>query len=306
MASRLEKILPTLISNEQSAFVGGRNIGEPIRLITDILYQTRTRNIPGLLFAADFQAAFDSIDFSLLFQVLVKYGFSDSFIRWIRILHIHSKSSVMNGGFSTGYFNLERGTKQGDPLAPYIFILVMEVLISMVHNNSNIKGINIDGKEIKQCIFADDTTYFLRDLESLTALMETLSEFSKISSLSVNYDKSEIAWIGSEKESDKPVLGMKNINLTTDTIRILGIYFTYNQKLLIEQNFDRVLNNFRTVLNIWKGRTLSIYGKTIILKTLAIPKVLYVSGLAVIPTNFGKEIKDAMLKFLWHGKKPKN
>ena len=173
----------------------------------------------------------------------------------------------MNGGFSTGYFNLERGTKQGDPLAPYIFILVMEVLISMVHNNSNIKGINIDGKEIKQCIFADDTTYFLRDLESLTALMETLSEFSKISSLSVNYDKSEIAWIGSEKESDKPVLGMKNINLTTDTIRILGIYFTYNQKLLIEQNFDRVLNNFRTVLNIWKGRTLSIYGKTIILKT---------------------------------------
>ena len=135
--------------------------------------------------------------------------------------------------------------------------------------------------------------------------METLSEFSKISSLSVNYDKSEIAWIGSEKESDKPVLGMKNINLTTDTIRILGIYFTYNQKLLIEQNFDRVLNNFRTVLNILKGRTLSIYGKTIILKTLAIPKVLYVSGLAVIPTNFGKEIKDAMLKFLWHGKNPK-
>ena len=140
MASRLERIY--LMSNEQSAFVGACNIGEPIRLITDILYQTRTRNIPGLLFEPDFQAAFDSIDFCLLFQVLVKYGFSDSFI-------IHSKSSVMNGGFSTGDFNLERGTKQGDPLAPYIFILVIEVLISMVHNNLNIKGINIDGKEIK-------------------------------------------------------------------------------------------------------------------------------------------------------------
>ena len=144
----------------------------------------------------------------------------------------------MNGGFSTGYFNVKNGTKRGDPLAPYIFILVLEVLISMVNNNSKIKRIYINGKEIKQCIFADDTTYFLRDLESLTALMETLSEFSKISSLSVNYDKFEIAWIGSEKESDKPVLGMKNINLTTDTIRILGIYFKYNQKLLIEQNFD--------------------------------------------------------------------
>ena len=165
LASRIERILPSLISNEQSAFIGGRNTCEPIRLITDILYQTRTRNIPGLLFAADFQAAFDSIDFSLLFQVLVKYGFSDYFIRWIRILHIHSKSSVMNGGFSTGYFNLERGTKRGDPLAPYIFILLLEVLISMVNNNSKIKGIYINGKEIKQCIFVDDTTCYLRDLE---------------------------------------------------------------------------------------------------------------------------------------------
>ena len=144
----------------------------------------------------------------------------------------------------------------------------MEALISMVHNNSNIKGINTDGKEIKQCIFADDLKYILHDLESLTALMETLSGFSKISFLSVNYDKCEITWIESEKESDKPVLGMKNVKLTTVLIRILSIYFMYSQKLSKDQNFDKVLDNFRTVLNIWKGQKLAIYGKTIIFKHL--------------------------------------
>ena len=106
----------------------------------------------------------------------------------------------MNGGYSTGYFQLHRGTKQGDPLAPYLFILVIEILISLIRQNENIKGIFVNGHEFKQCVFADDTTYFLRDLESLQELKKTISNFSRFTSLCVNFEKSEIAWIGAKKE----------------------------------------------------------------------------------------------------------
>ena len=216
--------------------------------------------------------------------------------------HTHSKSSVMNGGYSTGYFQLHRGTKQGDPLAPYLFILVIEILISMIRQNENIKGIFVNGHEFKQCVFADDTTYFLRDLESLQELKKTISNFSRFTSLCVNFEKSEIAWIGAKKGTNMPDMGIKNVNLTKQTIRILGIYNSYDKLLYKQNNFERALNNFKMTINMWKNRTLSLYGKTTILKTLAIPKLLYVSSMSQAPSDFIKEVKKAMCNFLWYGR----
>ena len=207
----------------------------------------------------------------------------------------------MNGGYSTGYFPLKRGTRQGDPLAPYLFILVIEILITMVRQNKNIVGININGQEFKQCVYADDTTYFLRDLDSLSELKKTLAEFSKLTSLCVNYQKSEIAWIGSVKNSKLSELDIKTLDLSKDAIRILGIYFTYNKILNKLLNFDRIANNLKNVLNTWRGRTLSLYGKTVILKTLAIPKLMYVCGMIEIPAGFIVEIKRILCNFLWNG-----
>ena len=152
LSNRIEPLMPILVSQEQSAFVRGRYIGEPIRLVSDILYETQSQKCSGLLFAADFAAAFDSIDFCILFQVLSKFGFDEHFLRWIRLLHNNSKSCIMNGGYSTGYFPLKRGTRQGDPLAPYLFLLVIEILIAMVRQNKNILGIEINGYEFKQCV----------------------------------------------------------------------------------------------------------------------------------------------------------
>ena len=70
----------------------------------------------------------------------------------------------MNNGFSTGYFPVKRGTRQGDPLAAYIFILTIEVLSLIVQNNNQIKGLNICGHEYKVILFADDSTFFLKDI----------------------------------------------------------------------------------------------------------------------------------------------
>ena len=89
-----------------------------ITLIQNILHETESRKIQVSYLQQIFKPL--SIDFCVLFQVLKKFGFNDYFINWIRILHNNSYSSVMNGGYSTGYFKLERGTKQGDPLAPYL------------------------------------------------------------------------------------------------------------------------------------------------------------------------------------------
>ena len=199
LALRLQSILPDIISQNQFAFVKGRNIDEAIRVISDILEYTSTESIPGIIFGADYEAAFDSLDFYFIFSVMKVFGFPEYFINWVKILHNQLESCVMNNGFSTGYFPVKRGTRQGDPLAAYIFILTIEVLSLIVQNNNQIKGLNICGHEYKVILFADDSTFFLKDIESFYNLNDTLLEFSTYTSLKVKPQKSEIAWIGSSK-----------------------------------------------------------------------------------------------------------
>ena len=82
----------------------------------------------------------------------------------------HCESCVMNNGLSTGYFKLSRGTKQGDPLSPYLFILVLEILFIQVRNDPSVQGFKMGDIEIKLSAFADDTTLFVRNKESINGL----------------------------------------------------------------------------------------------------------------------------------------
>ena len=93
-----------------------------------------------ILFAADFAATFDNIDYIFMMEALKKFGFNSNFIQWIKLLHTDLSSSAMNNRYSTGYFKLSRGTRQGDPLAVYLFILIIAVLATVVRKNKKNKA----------------------------------------------------------------------------------------------------------------------------------------------------------------------
>ena len=179
VASSLKKVLPTLINSDQTAYVYGRFIGESSRLISDIIEVTRNLNIGGYLVTMDIQKAFDSVDHDFLMLVLENANFGPNFLKWIKVLISNQQSSVFNSGFSTGYFNLSRGCRQGDPISAYLFILVIEVFFQMVRKNNDIKGLNILGFEFKLTSFADDSSFFykisLRLKSYLTLLRCSLS-----------------------------------------------------------------------------------------------------------------------------------
>ena len=78
----------------------------------------------------------------------------------------------MNNGFATQPFKLSRGVRQGDPLSPYLFILVLETLAINIRNDIKIGGIKIDNQELKLVIFADDLTVFLKDKESFLSAFQ--------------------------------------------------------------------------------------------------------------------------------------
>ena len=156
----MKNILSSIVKCDQKVYVKGRYIGKSIRLIRDILEYTEENDISGILFSADFEKAFDLIELAFLFAVLESFGFGPQFIQWVKTFLNNAESCVINNGHSTGYFPLERGTRQGNPLSAYLFILCVESLFIQIREDENIKAIVVGNQEIKLSAYADDAGFF--------------------------------------------------------------------------------------------------------------------------------------------------
>ncbi len=108
-----------------------------------------TEDIPGLLMFGDFENAFDSIEWSFIGKALEKFRFSKNFHTWFKIIYKDISSCIINNGNPSGYCQVGRGVSQTDQLAPYLFILAIEILAVCISTNSKIERINIIVQIIK-------------------------------------------------------------------------------------------------------------------------------------------------------------
>ena len=299
IATRIKNVLPDIIHYNQTGFVKDRCIGETIRSIVDIMEFTAKENIPGLMIFIDFQKAFDSLEWDFLLSCLEAFNFGPDFICWVRTFYKNIESCVRNNGNTLDYFTLAREVRQGDPLSPYLFILAVETLAIAVRQNTAIKGISIGRVETKLLQYADDMTAVLSDIDSAQVLFELLDHFKTISGLMVNCSKTEGMWIGALKNDKKKPFGIKWPN---GPIKALGVFYTYDSKLLMEKNFIENLDKIRKLLNLWSSRGLSLHGKVAIIISLVIPKFVYVSSLIPTPKEVVKDLNRMLFNFLWKGK----
>ena len=167
IAKRIENVLPKLIHTDQTGFIKGRYIGQNIRLLIDILDETKLQEIPGILLLLDFKNAFDTIEWSFIQQTLKIFNFGESVQQWVSTFYTNSESSVLNNGFTTDYFRLSRGVRQGCPLSPFLFILGAEILANKIRQSKNVSGIHIYQHEFKISQFADDTSLLCKDIISV-------------------------------------------------------------------------------------------------------------------------------------------
>ena len=219
--------------------------------------------------AIDFQKAFDSLNHTFLLKVLEKFCFGAYFMQWIHTFYTNLSSCILNNGFTTDLFSLNRGIRQGDPLSLLLFILSLEILTSYIRQDNNIHGITINNKEIKLTLFANDMTCFLKDKISYLHLFSSLKIFSNYSGLCVNDEKTELFAIGSQKLVRKEVQ-----HKVCTSIKILGIYFNYHTATRKKLNFDSIFKSIQKTLSMWRWRGLILLGRIQIVKTFAIPKFM--------------------------------
>ena len=114
---KIKEVLPCLISVQQTAYVQNKSISKSWKLISDIIEINIIRKMEGLVVTMDVEEVFDSLlDHNFLISVLKKFGFSQNFISWWEIILKNQEWYVINGGLTTKYFRLNRGSRQGDPI----------------------------------------------------------------------------------------------------------------------------------------------------------------------------------------------
>ena len=131
-------------------------------------------------------------------------------------------------------------------------------------------------------------------------LIKVFNIFSTFSGLKPNISKCEIASIGVLKGVKVVVCGMKCIDLSIDTIKVLGIHFSYNKKLELEKNFLRVVSKMQKPLRLWHFRNLTLEGRITIFKTLALSKLVYLALIITVPKRTINELQKIQKEFIWN------
>jgi hypothetical protein len=282
----MTKVLPSVINQDQSAYLKGRYIGENIRTITDIIDYCKSKRLSAILLLIDFEKAFDTVNWQFLEQVLKKFNFGEIFRKWVKILYTDVKSYIVNNGHFSDYFQILRGVRQGCPLSAYLFLLIVEMLAVNIRNSQNIKGIKLRTKEIKICQLADDTTLILENEESILHVKNMLNDFEKISGLKTNMDKTQAFMIGKHMRF-KDDYGLK---WNDGPIHILGLYICQTEKESVKYNFEPNITKMKSIFNLWKQRNLSLKGKITIINSLAASLIVYPCSTLITPDTILDQI----------------
>ena len=162
-------------------------------------------------------------------------------------------------------------------------MLCAELLSHVIREKTDIKGIVVYDKETKLSQYADDTTIFLGgDKESLCGVMRVLEWFRKVSGLAINKDKTSVIIIGALRGRSVSWEGKFGLKWTTE-FEVLGIKYDIDRMATItDDNISGKVSDIKKLIAIWSTRTLTPYGKVVIIKSLLMSKITHI--LLSLPT----------------------
>uniref|UniRef100_A0A670Z3Q8 Reverse transcriptase domain-containing protein n=1 Tax=Pseudonaja textilis TaxID=8673 RepID=A0A670Z3Q8_PSETE len=232
-------------------------------------------------------------------------GFARRFIQAIEAIYHEQTAKVMMEGELTDSINIRKGTRQGCPLSPLLFVLTLEVLNRNIREDKSIKGMKIKKEEFKLQVFADDLVFILEDpLETAPKLLEKIETYDEVAGLKINKDKTKILlknMLLRQREEPADLLKIQ----VTYKVKYLGIYLTSRCSTLKENNYIKLKQQIALDLKKWENLQLSLIGRISTIKMNILPRILFL--FQTIPIRLGKDyfedLNKIVLKYIWQGKK---
>ncbi|KAL7586020.1 hypothetical protein Lser_V15G46368 [Lactuca serriola] len=301
---RIRNHLGSLVDENQSAFIPGRSITDNILISQELVRgYHRDRGFSRCALKVDIQKAYDTVSWSFLQDILFLFGFHPAMINWImQCVSTPSYMISMNGSYH-GFFAGKRGLRQGCPLSPYLFTLVMEIFNLIIQRrikNEPFFKYHWRCKKLKltHLCFADDLMIFCHgNSASVRVIKESLEEFACVAGLHPNFSKSHI-FFGNVKANVKSrILDTLPFVEGKLPMRYLGIPLISTR--LFIRDCKRLVDKVRCRLGDWRNKFLSYAGRLQLISSVLYSLPVYWASCLLIPAAITKEIEKLMKNFLW-------
>ncbi|KAL2235440.1 UNVERIFIED_CONTAM: hypothetical protein Sindi_1276200 [Sesamum indicum] len=260
---------------------------------------------PRCALKVDIRKAYDTVEWDFLVAVSQFFNFPTTFIRWIEECIMTALFSIGLNGKPHGFFVGARGLRQGDPLSPYLFVLVMEVLhlgfFKLIEQDIQFTyHWKCEPARVFQLGFADDLILFYRaDMDSIRVFKMGLHRFAKWSGLRLNVQKSHLIISRSAQDRKEPMLAVLGFQEGHLAMRYLGLPLLSSR--LSITNCQPLLSKIDARITGLEGISLSYAGRVQIIKSVLSTLSLYWASAFSLPKAVIKEVEKRLRTFLWKG-----
>ncbi|VFQ84578.1 unnamed protein product [Cuscuta campestris] len=310
VARRLSKVLPLIISEEQGAFVAGRDIMvEQILLTKEMAHNIDTKAESGnIIIKLDMAKAFDKLKWSYLIDILQRFGFCPQFLTMIKCLLHASKYSIFLNGKPCGFFGQTRGIKQGDPLSPLLFIIANEGFsrnINYLFQTGSLGRFNCGRNSIPvtHLAYADDLVIFTNaHTRSVSNLKKFLTKYQQVSGQTINSSKSSFM-VGKKFNSLRIRKLEQLLNMPHRKLPFSYLGSPIHSGITRKQHCTRLISSFEKKLNGWYQKNLDQAGRLILINHVLNTIPNYFLAANTLPKTITNLLHQKMTSFWWGGGK---
>uniref|UniRef100_A0A8D2C1B1 RNA-directed DNA polymerase n=1 Tax=Sus scrofa TaxID=9823 RepID=A0A8D2C1B1_PIG len=203
-------------------------------------------------------------------------GIEGTYLNIIKATYDKPIANIILNGERLKEFPLRSGARQGCPLSPLLFNIVLEVLATAIREVKEIKGIQIGKEEVKLSLFADDMILYLENPKNSTRkLLELIHEFGKVAGYKINTQKSTAFLYTNNERSEREIREAIPFTTASKIIKYLGVNLPKETKDLYSENYKTLMKEVKDDTNRRKDIPCSWIGRVNIIKMTILPKAIY-------------------------------
>lgn len=307
LANRIKPLLSKLISPSQGGFVAGRHILDNVILVQETMHSNHQRKEQGMLIKLDMTNAFDQVNLSFLYKVLLTFRFKPAFVNLIKACIDKPWIVSLVNDWTTSYFQASRGIRKVCPISPFFYIIMVNTLsrkLKAERNEGTLSGIwpMIRLEQINHAVFAYDS--ILLGGASTRIAKEfnwTLQSFYTILGALINKRKSAVYSWNTEQQTTLWIARILDFAgyASWDKIQYLGLPLTLGENKA--SLWNEAIIKIKTKIVAWGRQWLNYAGKLTLIKSILSSLPIYQASFLLAPKTITDHISQLLRNFLWQG-----